>query len=282
MKHFSWIIGLLLLCSTQVSYAQNCNTCDPCMTECSLCDINCCDMSYDFYVDYLYWKVNRADLNFDEEPTNFIDPDFDHGFRVGGNLRCDCWNFGVRYTYYQTDESKDDNDYDLKFRTLDVEGGYTFHICGTPMDLTPFAGVKFAWIDEDREIDDNDIDLDFYGVGLYLGLGSKWSLCNWNACNCCIPISLVARASTGIMDGEFDADSDDDCDGDRKDECLFVPVHEMYIGLDFRFCDLVCDTDVNLQIGYEAQYWGYREFSSNDDISNLGLGGLVVRLGATF
>lgn len=295
MKFLKWTIALALLCNVQMGFAQNrnaCDPCDPCATSnsCSLCDIDFCDVEYSVYADFLYWKVSKGDLNMgqDDGKEEYFNPDYDCGYRLGAVARYNNWDLGVRYTSYWTDDKKSkgssgDAKFDFDYDVVDIELGYSCCLDCANATIRPFAGAKLAWIDDDfdkSDKDGSDTKIDFRGYGLYLGASGRWDLCSFDVCDRSIPIALVGRASTGILDAEFDQDVEDG-GGDRKEECLFVPVHDAYLALDLTFCDL-CGIDANLQLGYEVQYWGWREYNDDEDITHLGLGGLVLRFGASF
>ena len=268
MKVFKWIASIALLCNTLPGFALNiCDPCDPCN-----------DMTYSVHADFLWWKVQRGALNISNSDAKYVNPDYHAGFRLGGRVHCDRWDLGVQWTSFDHDDSKDGEDYDVDYDVVDIEAGYTCCFDRCPgLSFRPFTGVKLAWIDEEFEEDEQEGD--FKGYGLYIGAEGKLHLCDWEVCDRCIPISLIARASTGILDGEFKVEDDDD---DRGDECLYVPVHELYLGLDFKFCDFWCG-DADFQIGYEVQSWGsFRQMNSDDDQVNFGIGGLVARFGMTF
>ena len=146
--------------------------------------------------------------------------------------------------------------------------------------------MKIAWIDDDFDKSDvlfgSDSKIDFEGYGLYIGTSARWELCSYSACDRDIPIALIARASTGLLRSEFEQDVEGGESGDKGCECLYVPVHELYVGLDMSFCDLCGCGDAFFQIGYETQYWGWREYNDDEDITHLGLGGMVLRFGLGF
>lgn len=263
MKLFRWIFALMLLSSTPAVYAQNENCCPDFCDPCSW--FSDCDFSV--YTEYLYWEVCRSDLINDDE---YVNPDWDHGFRLGGRLSCDCWDLGLRYTYFVTDDEKDDEDYDIDYDVVDIELGYSFCADCVRASFRPFAGVKLAWIDEDHDDDDNK----YRGYGLYFGGSSQWHLCDYEFCNNVTTISIIARGSYGILRSTFERN-------DNDKECLFVPYLDAFIGLNFSFCDLYC-LNGDLSIGYEAQHWDWVETDSSRDTASLGLGGLVLHLGLGF
>ncbi len=296
-------LGVLLVTSQFAYSANSCDPCDPCYTgnECNLCDIDWCDISFSAYVDALYWHVCSGDTDrdfFDGENTRYValNPDYTWGWRIGAAAHWDCWDLGLRYTSFNSkttedftlnfEESSVELKYDFDYDVLDLELGRTCCVCDG-LTLRPFAGGKFAWIDVDAENLNSEsqggVKMDYNGYGLYVGLGGRWQLCSISACDCDIPLALVSRLSTGVMDSDFKQtfSGNSSVSADSIKDCLFVPVHEVYLGLEFRMCGL-CNADAFLQLGYEAQYWGWREYDENDDITHLGLGGLVLRFGANF
>lgn len=291
----------VLLASTQF---VNAASCDPCGTtsSCDICDIDFCDMNFSAYIDALYWHVCSGDTEREispDEGEDFIhqhDNGWDWGFRIGANAQWNCWDFGLRYTqfdsnskenfYLGTEESDIESEFDFKYKVVDLELGRSCCACDG-LTIRPFAGAKLAYIDVDhRNLDDDDVevDMDYEGYGLYIGLSTRWELCSFCMCDRDIPLALISRFSTGIMDSTFkqSVDGDSDLSVDSIKDCLFVPVHELYLGLEFRLCDIFCGNDGFFQLGYEAQYWGWREYDNSDDITHLGMGGMVMRFGANF
>lgn len=290
----------VLLASTQFVNAATCDPCDPCGTtsSCDICDIEFCDMDFAVYVDALYWHVCSGDTERFIDGLGLqhqIDTGWNWGFRIGAAASWECWDFGLRYTHLDsctseefflgTEETDIISEFDVEYKVVDIEIGRSCCACDG-LTLRPFAGAKLAYIDIDHKFvdsQDTEVDMDYDGYGLYLGLSSRWELCSFCACDKDIPLAFVSRFSTGIMDSTFKQSGNlEDIDGDSLEECLFVPVHELYLGLEFRFCDLFCGSQGFFQIGYEAQYWGWREYDNTDDITHLGLGGMVLRFGANF
>jgi len=307
MKFSKWILGAALLFSAQVTSVQaagSCDPCDPCYDSnpCDLCDIDWCDVEFDFYIDALYWEVCKGDHNVAENndgKEKYLDTCYDWGWRLGAVARWKCWDLGLRFAKYCTDASTkipenatevDDGKakFDFDYRVFDIELGYTCCLPCCSISLRPIAGVKMAWIDDDYDKSDiffsSNSKVDFCGYGLYIGTSARWELCSYCACDRDIPIALVARASTALLRGEFEQDVETNAPGggDIGCECLYVPVHELYVGLDFSFCDLCGCGDAFFQIGYETQYWGWREYNQSEDITHLGLGGMVMRFGFGF
>ena len=298
MKFSKWIVGTAFLFSAQIASVQGAGSCDPCdpcyqSKPCDLCDIEWCDVEYDFYVDALYWKLCRSDLDIDldDDEGGYADHDWSWGYRIGGNARYKNWDLGIRYTSFCDDvktskggDAKHEFDYDV----LDIEAGYTCCLPCDGLSIRPIAGVKLAWIedefDKSENNDGNKGKFDYTGYGLYLGCSARWELCSYSACDRDIPIALVTRATTGILHGEFDYGDLENADHSTyKNECIYNPVHELYVGLDFSFCDLCGCGNAFFQVGYEVQHWGsWREWFSDDDLASWGLGGLVLRFGASF
>lgn len=270
MKIIKWIFALALLCNVQMASAQViCNPRDMCFS----------DLKFDLHADYLYWKVCRGDLNYDDCcDAKYINPDYDSGFRLGGRAYYECLDLGIRYTYYYNSKSKKGGKYWIDYDVVDIELGYT--LCWDCKDLSirPFLGAKLAWIDEkyDEPKSSEDDKIDFKGYGLYIGSEGHLALCNV----CDQTLSLVARGCLGILDGRFKVDRKHA--SDFKKDCLYIPYLEAFAGLEFGLCSY-CDVDADLMIGYEVQQWGdFREFDTRDDLESLGLGGLVVHLNLSF
>ncbi len=241
---------------------------------------------FDVYGEYLYWRIGRSDL----DPINgfYINPDYDSGFRAGFRGGKDQWDIGVCFTRYNTsqrltifdgDEFRHQVDFD--YQVLDLEAGYTCDFqCGRGQ-FRPYFGVKIAWIQDrfrhfvNRQIDEDEL-IDFTGVGLYLGAETRY-----NICECCVPIALVVSGDVAVLDSVF---TQEIFDGNPLwEEKLFVPVLDLFIGLEFDFGTVFCCTDFNLGIGYEVQSWqGWRKYSDNDQLADFGLGGLVVKAGFGF
>ncbi len=301
MRFSKWILGAALLFSVQIVTAQSrqvaCNSCDPCAVSnlCDLCNIDFCEVEYDFYVDALYWEVCKSDHQIGEDNSGkqkYLNPDYDWGYRIGGIARWNSWDLGFRYTSFCTKDSKSSADssppdkekFEFDYDVFDIEFGYTCCLPCGPMSFRPFLGVKMAWIDDDFESDSarnfsvGEAKIDFEGYGLYIGASARCDLFSYCVCDRNIPIALVARAGTGIIRGEFEQDVSG---GDKDRRCIYVPEHDLYVGLDFTFCDL-CGWDAFFRIGYETQYWGWLEYGEDDDTAHIGFGGLVLRFGAIF
>lgn len=257
MKPFSWMMALVLLCSTQMAIADCGNFCDPCDP--------CSEMSYSVYADYLYWKVGRSGLNTDDD--EHACPHYNSGFRVGGALHCDCWDFGARYTWFETSASE----YNLHhWHRLDLETGYSWRLDCADVSFRPFAGAILVWADETFDGD----DLDYRGYGLYVGSEAEWHLVNY----CDTDVALVTRGAFGILDGRFKLE-----ENDNAKECIFNSYLEVFAGLKLTMGDLCGCYSPELLIGYEVQHFGsWRETGSTNDVASLGFGGLVVRAGLSF
>lgn len=297
MKHVKVLMALsLMLCNVGAYADYSCDPCDPCHEATSY---ECCDRGFTAYVDALYWTVCSGDTERetigDVEISHQIDTSYEWGWRIGGVYERDNWDFGMRYTAYSSKTTEEfflnnedidglNSTFHLKYRVFDAELGYNCCLC-EGFELRPFAGGKFAsiFVDYHRlNYEDQEPVMDYDGRGLYLGFSSRWDLCHFDSCGYNIPLALVSRLSTGIMHSDFlQAGDFDDLDGDRYKECLFTPVHEVYLGLELGF-DGLCDSEGFFQIGYEAQYWGWREYDDSDDITHLGMGGMVMRFGARF
>lgn len=288
MKPFQWMMALALLCSTQVAVANCGNVCDPC---------DSCDMSYSVYADYIYWKLGRSDLVRDEFDLHFC-PDYNSGFRVGGAVSCDCWDAGIRYTWFHFNDKKNflgetvtagvdgtyHSHYDFDLNRVDIELGYNWRLDCCDVNFRPFAGAILLWVDDKftayaptTQLFDDKVD--YKGYGLYLGTEAEWMITNM----CDTDVSLVTRGAIGILDGRFKVRFGETEEGDHSHDCIFNPYLEAFAGLKFAMGDICGCYSPELMIGYEVQSYGsWREFDSFDDLASLGLGGLVVRAGLSF
>jgi hypothetical protein len=304
--------------------------------SCDICDIDFCDMEFSVYVDALYWKTNHGNLSYefplvegDEPDRHSLCGDYNWGYRLGAAASWNGWDLGLRYTSLKTSTSRSHLSTDelgevivltddlrvshkVDFQVLDLELGRTCCVC-EGVTLRPFVGGKFAWIDSKRKFDNtvteiisvepivttnNEVkdSIDFDGKGLYIGFDSRWELCSFDLCDMNVPLALVTRASTGILDADFDHKStfedliptETSITSSSISKCHYVPVHELYAGLEFAFCGL-CNMDAFVQVGYEVQYWGFEGytgffdvFSLDNSSTHLGMGGLVLRFGAGF
>lgn len=314
MRSLKNLVLFLLLASAQFGYsAESCKPCDPCYsaTECDLCNFSFCDLDFKLYADALYWHAD-ADSHYPRESNHALCPDYAWGWRIGGSVNWNCWDVGVRYTSIHPSAEKlnifelsdeieieteptemspkqivielDSFKKEIDYRVFDFEVGRSCCIC-SGMLFRPFIGGKFADIKLTSEFDilllsDDYYERKFEGCGLYAGADFRWQICSFSVCDYNIPIAFVSRVSTGVMDGDFEQVDGGDNENIQKD-CQFIPVHDVYAGLEFRMRGL-CNADAFMQIGYEAQYWGWRESNSDSDIAHLGLGGLVLRFGAHF
>lgn len=319
MKKMKWLVALAIACSTQVAFADNGDACFDCCDNDAKWSANVDYLLWKTNRSELYLDTDNGSDAADVAEgsrrdcgVRYINPDHESGWRIGLNRACGCWDFGVRYTsYYDSGKVKksrkhhgdymeeytarDASDdvaqggnggkktkYSIDVDMLDVELGYPSALnCGCCGTIRPFVGAQWAWIDEKGKIFDYfKGKLKFKGRGLYLGADAEWNVCNYDFCGCVVPITLVTRASTGILDSEFTVKGRD-CD-DRKKECLYVTHHELFAGLAFRFCDVGCG-DLDVVIGYETQTFNnWREFDSNDDLAALGFGGMTLRLAMDF
>ena len=281
MKWIKWLIGLGLVCNVSPAAADESNNGGFC---------GCCpeDMNYSLYVDYLYWQVCRQDLDIGGgSREHYLTPDYDHAFRVGGGVSCDCWDLQLRYTYFDTEQRSGHETeawgYDLDLDMLDIELGYTLALECADFCFRPFAGAKLAWVDERfarTDITTSWQTIEFEGYGLYLGANGRWGWCCSEICGTSTSIGFVFRGSIGVLEGEFDNDTDSN---QRGKECLLVPIAELFVGLEFGLCDIGCMESVTLTVGYEVQSWfGWREIGDDDDMGSLGFGGSVFRVAANF
>jgi hypothetical protein len=240
-------------------------------------------MSYSVYADYLYWKVERSGLDtydYHSEGRNrgHACPDYHSGFRVGGAVHCDCWDFGVRYTWFQVDSKKNRGHYRLSdWNRVDLEAGYSWRLDCADVSFRPFAGAIFLWVDEkfNDGYDYEHSKLDYKGYGLYIGSDAEWHIANY----CDTDVALVTRGAFGVIDGRFKLNDS----YSRGNECVYNPYIEVFAGLKLTMNDVCGCYSPDIIIGYEVQHYGsWRKFWSPDDLSSIGLGGLVVRLGLGF
>lgn len=300
MKFSKWILGTALLFSAQVASIQGSQACNPCESKssCHLCDMDFCDVQYDIYADALYWSVCKGDLNVgrtrdEDNKQKYLHPDFDWGYRIGAIAKWKNWDLGLRWTSYETETTAhyayipfNHAKFHFDYNVLDVEMGYNCCMeCG-PFTFRPLVGGKFAWIEDKFDKHSGGearTKIHYRGYGLYIGMSGKWELCNYSSCDWDIPISLVARATGGVIHSKFRQHVDlvDIDHGGTESECIYTPYGDVYVGLDFRFCDM-CGWNSFFQVGYEAQAWGWREYNHREDITYLGLGGLVLRIGTEF
>lgn len=298
MKILKNLIFGILLTSAHFTHAfDGYDHCDPCYDQ-STCDFLCvdfCNMEFSLYADALYWHLHSTDLVLGDGSFDKLTPGNDWGWRAGGSARWNVWDLSLRYTSFRSKADKEAHfdqvpivaKYAFDYRVFDAELGASCCICDGLL-FRPFLGVKFANIDvTDDHVSEleRDFTQELDGSGLYIGASSHWKLCSFNACGCCIPVAFVCRMSTGILDSDFTrTEPPIPPEKERRESKAFrfIPVHEVYAGLEFRMC-VLCDADAFFQIGYEAQYWGWKGIAE-DALSHayLGVGGLVLRLGANF
>ena len=296
MKYLSYLLAsAFALTTSAVSADYACDPCDPCYTVPSnACVVDeCC--GFEAYVDALYWHVCSGDVDRDVgSQIETLDPDYEWGWRLGGIYHNNSWNLGFRYTWFSSKTEENfypvglgpqefQTIYDFKYRVFDLELSKDCCLC-SGMVFRPFVGGKFAQITVDTyglNTQDALINMNYEGRGLYLGFENRWEFCNFTSCGCNIPLALITRLSTGVMYSDFNQSGDLDS-VDRLKDCQFIPQHEVYVGLELGFDGVICDTDGFLQMGYESQYWGWRDYNSDEDITHLGLGGLVLRFGLAF
>lgn len=250
------MFALMMVCTASSVTAQS-SACDPC----------CWDLSYSAYADYLYWKVNRSDTYFrDNGDAKYLCPGYSSNYRLGGAIHLDCVDLGLRYTSICTSDSRDSVKFSMDFDMIDIEAGYRIAFDCIDATFRPFAGVKILWTEQ--KWDDGDFHDDLNGVGIYTGIDTKWELYNMETCNRNIPISLIFRGSTGILESENDYHTDE------GKECLYTFVNDLFFGMNIEACDIGC-FDTYMQLGYEVQnYTNWAHF--------FGFSGLVVRLGGSF
>ena len=152
---------------------------------CGYDNSDCCDSNgLGVHADWIFWQARVCDLDFAVpfDGTNAIgdvrkvDPDYEHGFRVGVDKTCGCWSFGGNYTYYRARASGAFADltngdiagtrivpdyslltqgtihnasanWDMNFDTADIMMGYQILSCGC-FEANLIGGVKLAYIDQ--------------------------------------------------------------------------------------------------------------------------------------
>ena len=296
MKFYRWLTVSMLLCCTQIIWAQNCEqcySCDPCNSySCGSCPSG---MTYSAYVDYLYWVPFRSGIFRSDKPKEgdiFLDHSYTSGYRIGGLMSCNCMDLGVRYTSF--DSTSEDSSvfpfsvkYDVEFQDVDIEVGYVFCFdCGDSF-FRPFVGGQLVWIDEKLESQSKGTEtlkFDDRGYGAYIGAEGKLQIFD-----CIIPIALRARGRLGLLNSSYKITfSDIQTTRRSSDEPHMTVVSEVFVGLDFSYCGYSC-FDINLLIGYELQSYlrdtilsFVQEFPASVPIDDFGLGGLVIRFGVCF
>lgn len=152
---------------------------------CGYQNTSCCESrDWGIHVDYTYWKARVCDTDFaiPFDGTNAIgdvrkiDPDYEHGFRIGFDKTCGPWSYGADYTYYRSDARGEllsptvgdiagtrivpaysalvqgtidtaRADWSMDYDTVDLLVGYHALRCGC-FDAKVFGGIKLAYIDQ--------------------------------------------------------------------------------------------------------------------------------------
>ena len=300
MKFYRWLIVSMLLCCTQLMWAENCEQCYSCDSY-NFCESCPSGMGYSVYLDYLYWKPFRSGILRlpAGEGDLFLNPTYSSGCRVEGRMSCNCVDLGVRYTFFDS-TTKDSSlafegttpiksRYDVDFQAVDIEVGYAFCFDCENSFFRPFVGGKLVWIDEKIVLEINNtsfiftdgLKFDDRGYGPYIGAEGRLQIFD-----CIVPIGLRARGSLGLLNSTHGAAliSNTRSIPSLSRESHLVVVYEVFAGLDFSYCSCSC-FDVNLAIGYELQSF-IRDtvflFSNGVPLDDFGLGGLVVRFGVCF
>src|SRR5690606_2178908 len=98
MRFLTWMVGFALLFTSHTAFVQGrdaCDPCDPCNMDnsCNICDLDFCDTEFSAYVDALYWKFCRSDLDYGKgnEDGGYVGHDWQWGFRVGGVASLNEW-----------------------------------------------------------------------------------------------------------------------------------------------------------------------------------------------
>ena len=94
MRRVLVLLALLMLTVLPATYAM-----DGC----------CVDLSLE--ADYLYWRVGRSSSSLTASSSmgrdETLSSEYDSGVRFGAFLERNCWDFGIRYTYY--DHARDES-----------------------------------------------------------------------------------------------------------------------------------------------------------------------------
>ena len=277
MKFVQWMLAAALLVSAQAVNADSCSPCDPCYEACDPCDtcFDFCDCDFTAYVDFLYWKPCRSDL---DSGSSYLNPSYEPGFRIGAFAHCDCWDAGLRYTWLSTDDQFSTLRYRHDYNILDLEFGVTLPFDCCDFSLRPYAGARFAWIDEKINVSSSQYDLEYWGGGLYTGFEWKYHVTDFDSCGCCYPVYLVGHADIGVLDGHFEAKTT----AARDQECVCVVTTNLFAGAEVAFEDVMCG-DAFLQIGYEFQnYSNWRRHNDAHNLASFAVSGLVIRGGYSF
>lgn len=216
------------------------------------------------------------------------------------------------------------SEFDLSLNEVDIQAGKTWD--NECYEFTFFGGFKGGFICQEMKTkyrglslittsemseftrnppDDRihsvkeTVDMDAYG--LFAGTEGVYHLCP--------NIGLTARASFGILNGQFsrkfvekeftDPDQsspplfDEKLLVDVKDDfCSLVNYYEMAVGLSYKMCNSAC-ADWTIHLGYELHQWGnmcgfmqfldhHEKGSINRATESLGFSGLYLRLFVTY
>jgi len=122
-----------------------------------------CGSGFSVYADYLYWRVCETDLSFSwntngTNHTEYLNPCYDSGWRIGGAYRCGPSDIGVRYTDYSNTSKKVLTNppfsqagtavFKFDYHVVDIEVGYTLPFDCDRYFFRPFSGAKSAWVNE--------------------------------------------------------------------------------------------------------------------------------------
>jgi len=176
------------------SYNQCCDNqgCDVSCNQC--CDTgcnSCCDLCGDwvFSVDWLRWEAQRSGLDYaikgksnedsdlPDGKIHSVDLDDDSGLRLALRKQCDCWDFGLIWTSFDSSKSNSvkssqpnifatrgvsktnvptdrralkyaRSKYEVDLDVYDLEWGYTHNLCGSCVSVRPFVGFEIAHLDQ--------------------------------------------------------------------------------------------------------------------------------------
>ncbi|MCH9625648.1 MAG: hypothetical protein S4CHLAM123_08250 [Chlamydiales bacterium] len=283
---------ILLLTACFAALTSSINAAGPCNPCCD-------DLEYSIYADYLYWNVGTDFTSISvgtvESITRNFNPDYNSGYRIGGNIRSNCWDLGLRYTDFNTKQKKNffeliQNSYDLDYQIVDLDLGYIYGSCCKNTYLRPFIGAKFAWIDEKRSTLNlgsgglSNSDIKMCGYGLSFGAEGHWSFLECG----CFPLALYFRGDFAIINATIDRSHQRLEAGAITADDLFNDLHsyqtghEIAVGLEIGYTGFCC-VNPSLMIGYEIQGWDWwKDTVSDQATQSLGLGGLVARLKLNF
>jgi Legionella pneumophila major outer membrane protein precursor len=179
-KYFTLTIAacsMMIPGATEAVYQQDCCVAD-----------ECCEDGWELSADWIYWRTRTCKLDYaipygsnDSEndvsigSVHSAEPGYDSGFRLGVSKDCNCWSYGIGYTYYRT--SADDtykradgfiagthilddfnsatqgniqlatSSWDLDYDVIDLSLGRDWDV-NNCFSVKFFGGFKFAYINQ--------------------------------------------------------------------------------------------------------------------------------------